>query len=49
MGRRQSFVSGGEGHSKKYTDRDMDWDKCFVCQEIATEKLRCPINWKGTD
>ena len=28
------------------TEKDTDWDKCVICQEITGEVLKCPAGSK---
>ena len=46
MKRREQFSSPGrEVQPKKASD--IDWNKCFICQEGSAENLRCPLNSKS--
>ena len=41
---RQVFISWKGSPAKKAPD--IDWNKCFICQEDSAENLRCRLNSK---
>ena len=42
---RQVFISWKGSPAKKAPD--IDWNKCFICQEDSAENLHCPLNSKS--